>query len=486
MAETVRQNQCPGQGWPCFADAPPSGEVDGMRSRAAHRPVRRRGKAPAPVAVPAIVNRVLSRPGESLDAATRAHFEPRFGHDFSRVRIHSDAEAGRSAAAVGADAYAFGQDIAFATSRHAPATAAGRALLAHELAHVVQQPEAVSPARLVGDASGTAERQADGMAAAALSGVPSTIGRRVAPTGALHRWPTRGFGDPDPSRAFDVSMANGSTFSGFASDGVELTEDHRSQIAAFKRKITKLLAVSPESRLTIVGHIDADDTEAQKKHLGQRRADAVMAALGTGDAALPAGMMEASSVSETGAEARVEVHLRQLQPGMPPRIDFSKPPPGADTRTVPSPHARIPLTPPSDWASYPRTDANPEARPFTRTVPGLPSPYAKTPTRQACKNNWVAEAFESLIKKLPESLQKKASAAVGSLDEIALQGLVSLGPEGDYQAPLKAVVKTGLQYIKCKKADMKEPSLISRIAPAAPDLGKAPGQRIFEILKLKF
>ncbi|MEO8410920.1 MAG: DUF4157 domain-containing protein, partial [Propionivibrio sp.] len=48
---------------------------------------------------PATVHRVLASPGEPLHAATRAFFEPRFGHDFARVRVHTDAAAGKSARA---------------------------------------------------------------------------------------------------------------------------------------------------------------------------------------------------------------------------------------------------------------------------------------------------------------------------------------------------------------------------------------------------
>jgi len=65
--------------------------------------------------------------------------EPRFGHDFSKVRVHTDAKAGESAQAIGAAAYTVGNDLVFGAGRYEPASSAGRALLAHELAHVVQQ-----------------------------------------------------------------------------------------------------------------------------------------------------------------------------------------------------------------------------------------------------------------------------------------------------------------------------------------------------------
>ncbi|WP_431819295.1 DUF4157 domain-containing protein [Burkholderia sp. F1] len=74
--------------------------------------------------------------GRPLDAATRAYMEPRFGHDFGRVRVHTDA---RATQASGAHALTTGEHIAFAPGRYAPDTPAGRGLVAHELAHVVQQ-----------------------------------------------------------------------------------------------------------------------------------------------------------------------------------------------------------------------------------------------------------------------------------------------------------------------------------------------------------
>jgi hypothetical protein len=65
--------------------------------------------------------------------------EPRFGHDFSRVRVHTDSKAAESARAVNALAYTVGRDVVFGAGQHVPGTSAGQRLLAHELAHVVQQ-----------------------------------------------------------------------------------------------------------------------------------------------------------------------------------------------------------------------------------------------------------------------------------------------------------------------------------------------------------
>ncbi len=89
-------------------------------------------------AVPSIVHDVLRSPGQPLDAATRAFFEPRFGHDFSRVRVHANPMAAESASAVSASAYAYGNHIVFGKNQFSPGTAQGRSVLAHELVHVAQ------------------------------------------------------------------------------------------------------------------------------------------------------------------------------------------------------------------------------------------------------------------------------------------------------------------------------------------------------------
>lgn len=112
--------------------------------RAAWPQVQRSAQGPADAAqaAPASVGRVLAGPGEALEPALGRDMAQRFGHDFSRVRVHCDAAAGQSAREVGAHAYTLGAHVVFGAGRFAPATQAGRWLLAHELTHVVQQSQA--------------------------------------------------------------------------------------------------------------------------------------------------------------------------------------------------------------------------------------------------------------------------------------------------------------------------------------------------------
>lgn len=103
--------------------------------------ISRQPEPPAAAAgqAPGSVGQALRSAGEPLPLPARAFFEPRFGHDFAQVRVHHDATAADSARDVAAHAYTVGQHIVFARGRYQPHTPGGRALLAHELAHVVQQ-----------------------------------------------------------------------------------------------------------------------------------------------------------------------------------------------------------------------------------------------------------------------------------------------------------------------------------------------------------
>ena len=88
---------------------------------------------------PPIVQQVLRSRGQPLDPATRAFFEPRFGRDFSGVRVHTDTKAAESARDINALAYTVGKDVVFGAEQYAPGTKEGKRLLAHELTHTLQQ-----------------------------------------------------------------------------------------------------------------------------------------------------------------------------------------------------------------------------------------------------------------------------------------------------------------------------------------------------------
>lgn len=92
---------------------------------------------------PRIVNELVNSLGQPLDSATTAFFEPRFRHDFSQVRVHTDTRAAESARALNARAFTLGSNIVFGAGLYEPETSRGRRLIAHELTHVVQQNQTV-------------------------------------------------------------------------------------------------------------------------------------------------------------------------------------------------------------------------------------------------------------------------------------------------------------------------------------------------------
>jgi hypothetical protein len=92
----------------------------------------------ADMEAPASVDRVLASPGRPLDPSLQQDMGQRFGHDFSRVRVHTDAAAARSARDLDASAFTVGQDVVFGAGQYKPQTGFGKRLLAHELTHVVQ------------------------------------------------------------------------------------------------------------------------------------------------------------------------------------------------------------------------------------------------------------------------------------------------------------------------------------------------------------
>src|SRR5207247_4269822 len=118
------------------------GECESCRQK----PLQRASTNAAPVnAVPPIVYDVLRSPGQPLDASTRAFMEPRFGHDFSQVRVHTDAKAGESARAVHARAYTVRQELVFGSQQYEPQNSERRRLIAHELSHGAQQRQIPPP-----------------------------------------------------------------------------------------------------------------------------------------------------------------------------------------------------------------------------------------------------------------------------------------------------------------------------------------------------
>jgi hypothetical protein len=166
-----------------------AGDVGTIRTsrdaRTGSRAGPERAEAPAPV-------RRLARQatGRALPAPLRHFMQSRFAYDFSRVRVHDDAQAADAARSVGARAYTLGSDIVFASGAFRPNTPAGLHLVAHELAHVVQQgrqPRALPQHYVVGPVDDPLERAADRAAGAVMRGEQLHVPSSASGTPALQR-----------------------------------------------------------------------------------------------------------------------------------------------------------------------------------------------------------------------------------------------------------------------------------------------------------
>jgi len=161
----------------CGGVAGPDGECESCKKKRRDGLLQRKTADPKATAsrvpdVPSSVHQTLQAPGQSLDNPVRAQLEPRFNRDFSKVKIHTDPAAARSAEDVNAAAYTVGSNVVFGAGKYSPNTDSGRALLAHELAHVVQQDGAAyDPNRplSVGAADTSLEHEAEAAASPAAS-----------------------------------------------------------------------------------------------------------------------------------------------------------------------------------------------------------------------------------------------------------------------------------------------------------------------------
>jgi hypothetical protein len=186
MASGLLQRKCS-----CGNSSGLDGQCEGCREKRLSRKSDSFSQT-EPQSVPPIVYDVLRSPGEPLDLETRAFMEPHFGHDFSKVRVHTDAKAAESAQKVNALAYTVGQDIIFGAARHELGTVAGKSLLAHELTHVIQQNDNVLQGNLIINRQDDAlEKEATGVSRAIMAqqSAPTVVHNRCQKTSVLQRKP---------------------------------------------------------------------------------------------------------------------------------------------------------------------------------------------------------------------------------------------------------------------------------------------------------
>jgi outer membrane protein OmpA-like peptidoglycan-associated protein len=250
--------------------------------------------------VPPVVQDVLRSPGQPLDSRTRASMEPSFGHDFSQVRVHTDAKAAESADAIRAQAYTVGRDIVFGSAKFSSHSDASTHLLAHELTHVLQQAAGGVGADSETQANAAADRVAKGKTV-------DRAGLGAAPV-SLQRSPK----DDAPGKTGAAGSAGNSAeppVDEFDFDKTDIPPQHLARLAALRMRLVTV----PNATVVLTGHTDTVGTEKYNEDLGRRRAVAVREFLSEGKGVAP---------------GRIEIRSRgelDPSPGQPPaKVDPEK------------------------------------------------------------------------------------------------------------------------------------------------------------------
>jgi hypothetical protein len=284
-----------------------------------------------------------------LPANVQASFGSRFGFDFSRVGIHDDATASDVAASHRAQAVTYGRDVMFARGRYAPGTPQGDRLLAHELAHVVQQAQGSRRATPI-----DAEARADAAAAEV------TRGHRVSPHalgGALER--------PQAKPEDAPVVVPGLTAGPMAPASAEIEADET--ITKSNPKVVQIAEsykANPGARVALSANLTSDAKNSSEKERAERQAlsarmgivRSALESLGVPHDAIDISPATAYSTSAHG-QVSAAVTSRPTMPTMPGVL---LPPPGL------LPPANIPPAPPS---SLPSLDLEFTFGPVTVSLP---------------------------------------------------------------------------------------------------------------------
>jgi outer membrane protein OmpA-like peptidoglycan-associated protein len=439
----------------------------GRQSRSADTPTEAAAQRPQDAARSA---------GQPLDAAARAAMEPRFGHDFGAVRVHADARAAEAAERAGARAYTLGSDVVFGAGEYQPQSAPGRRLIAHELAHVVQQARGGQTPDAERRAEAAAKEVARGadVVPAALGGAPVSLQAQSKPSTQPTSEPTDAGAQPQQQPSSQPAQAGASqpavghtetmskTLDSFALDSAKLTETHKKDIDGLAFSIALHAGMLANARVTIAisGHTDTSGPDKHNMGLGQDRADAVKDAL---DKALAGQKLKAGTIAgETSTSfgesklriptkdgvkeprnrrVEIEVTLEALLPPPPkPKIDLTVPPDILDKRPPP------PYRDPKDEDLWKKMEENQrKIDEYDRTHPK----ESKSPLDKFIDG--VIDGLNPILNKLPESLRDLAKKGIRSgieagsekACEAAIDAAGVTGPEAEaLKSACKAAIKT--------------------------------------------
>ncbi|MEU0845411.1 DUF4157 domain-containing protein [Streptomyces sp. NPDC005962] len=227
---------------------------------------------------------IVSGAGQPLDLSVRRELEEQLGHDFSRVRLHTDRDAGQLTEMLGADAVAVGQDIFFREGTYRPGTTDGRRLLAHELLHTVQNPHGLGALRAGRDLGAVSlpqepiEREAEGAAQESVRGREPQPETAVEEGQATPGWLRYATVDADRNRMERIDPATlvdrlaNSVVRSLRGDPEDRSKRTRMQLARLSEELqdavldrleTRLLSSEHERVLDLVDEIETDDNLEQ-------------------------------------------------------------------------------------------------------------------------------------------------------------------------------------------------------------------------------
>ena len=385
--------------------------------------------------------------------------EPRFGYDFSQVRVHTGEEAQESAREAGALAYTTGRDVVFGARQYDPGTRVGRHLLAHELTHVVQQAR--------GGASSQPEQRADATAAGVMRGEtvsPALIGGTPQSVQMKPKDPASKSGEDTPTS----TAAPGSwtaTLDRFDHNKSELTDDHSKSIEALAAEIVaRVSPVGARATIMITGHTDTSGDEEYNEGLGLKRANAAKDAL---EAALNKKQVSTDRITGITTKSVGEKNL-----AVETKDDVKEP---LNRRVV----ITIKIEGPSASVPPPTPILSPDAKPEKRKKPidlNLPPDFKlpeeslwermererkiieeydrkhrrkqKSPTDLLVEG--VTKLLEPLIRKLPKGLRDKAREGIRKGIEAGTEkgceaAIDASGVSGEKAEAMKAACKAALK-----------------------------------------
>jgi hypothetical protein len=329
--------------------------------------------------VPASVDQTLASLGNPLEQTLRQDMEQRFGHDFSRVRVHSGTAAEQSARDVNANAYTVGHNIVFGAGLFTPATHEGRRLLAHELTHVVQQSGADGIHAGQGNGPGVLSPVSP-----SISSVTPVLRRQPAPSSSLEQSASR-------------VLANCDVLGG--------SKERKCNIDNLSKAIIGALSSSPRAYVSISGRMSprfSDDPAGE----AFRRADIMRQALiqwigrnKFADARFEAGVIEGAE-GEPQVEIRIAYRPQVLsdpRTPLPPRptdppLPFSPPPKQEGLPGVPPP--------PSGPAREDPKSAEEKQKEWDTTIITEPKKTAEEQDKKTLED--AGTAILDVIQNLPE------------------------------------------------------------------------------------